>query len=243
MKGHLFLLLLPAAVFAQSVGDTVQQVEQTLGKPRSQRTTDNGQICIYGNGAKVKYENGVVREVSVSSAAAAGPAAPSAASGPAARPAVAAEDGTFHQATLDRCRDALVKAGGVKADAQPLMQKRYLFIYFSAHWCPPCRAFTPRLVEFYNANFANGDFDLLFVSDDPDQNAMNTYMSETGMPWTGIKLGNPMNALLSQKFGVTGIPCLVLLDENDQVLASSFNGRKYLGPQAALEKYAALHKN
>ena len=22
--------------------------------------------------------------------------------------------------------------------------------YFSAHWCPPCRGFTPQLVKFYN---------------------------------------------------------------------------------------------
>ena len=23
-------------------------------------------------------------------------------------------------------------------------------IYFSAHWCPPCRGFTPKLVEFFS---------------------------------------------------------------------------------------------
>ena len=29
-------------------------------------------------------------------------------------------------------------------------------LYFSAHWCPPCKAFTPVLAEFYNQANANG---------------------------------------------------------------------------------------
>lgn len=238
MKLFFCILLFPVAVLAQSVGDTTQKVVQMLGRPQSQRTTGNLQVWLYTNGTKIKFENGVVCEVS-GRPAAADPAAPAAGSGPAA----AANGGGLHKSILAGCQGSLVRAGGGRADAQPLMQKRYLFVYFSAHWCPPCRKFTPHLVEFYNQHFKNGDFDLLFISSDEDQDHMDTYMRETGMPWTGIKLGNPTNETLSQRFGVTGIPCLVLLNERDEVLASSFNGATYLGPQAALEKYEALHEN
>ena len=27
-----------------------------------------------------------------------------------------------------------------------------IFFYFSAHWCPPCRAFTPILKKFYDVS-------------------------------------------------------------------------------------------
>lgn len=149
---------------------------------------------------------------------------------------------SLHAGIMTGTTGALIKAGGVKADAGSVTQKKYLFIYFSAHWCPPCRAFTPKLVEFYNANKGKGDFELLFVSSDKTQDAMNGYMSETHMPWIGLTRDCQRTNALKQQFGVRGIPCLVLLDDHDQVLASSFQGEKYLGPQTALTKYLALHK-
>lgn len=245
MRSLLCLLLLPAAVLAQSVGDTAQNVEQALGKPQLRRNTANGQVWLYRDGTMVKFENGVVREVSGRPSASVASTSPAAAGAPTTKAAAGAatpKPAALHQSILAGCQNALIRAGGVGASAQPLQQKRLLFIYFSAHWCPPCRAFTPRLVEFYNANFKSGDFDLLFVSRDKDQDAMNGYMNDTKMPWYGIRLGNATIDSLYEKFGVSGIPCLVLLNEKDEVLASSYDGATYLGPQAALEKYAALHR-
>ena len=37
----------------------------------------------------------------------------------------------------------------VEADSN-LAEKKVLVFYFSAHWCPPCRLFTPVLAEFYS---------------------------------------------------------------------------------------------
>src|SRR6476620_6397892 len=31
-----------------------------------------------------------------------------------------------------------------------LAPKQIYGLYFSAHWCPPCRKFTPQLVAYYN---------------------------------------------------------------------------------------------
>ena len=44
----------------------------------------------------------------------------------------------------------LLKADGSKSSADDLLKdKQIILIYFSAHWCPPCRGFTPVLTDFY----------------------------------------------------------------------------------------------
>jgi len=39
------------------------------------------------------------------------------------------------------------KEGNVKTIEELLKGKSHLLIYFSAHWCPPCRGFTPVLAK------------------------------------------------------------------------------------------------
>lgn len=30
-----------------------------------------------------------------------------------------------------------------------LKKAKVVCLFFAAHWCPPCRAFTPKLIKFY----------------------------------------------------------------------------------------------
>ena len=43
----------------------------------------------------------------------------------------------------------LKKNGEVVAADEVLKEKKIICYYFSAHWCPPCRSFTPILGDFY----------------------------------------------------------------------------------------------
>ena len=129
-----------------------------------------------------------------------------------------------------------------KLDPAIISTKKYLFIYQSAHWCPPCRAFTPKLVAFYNKNYSKGDFELIFVSSDRSQSEMNSYMKGEKMPWFGLKQGGKAATALKKKFQVNGIPSLTLVDENDKIIAHSYDSKgNYLGPATALTAYMKLH--
>lgn len=64
-------------------------------------------------------------------------------------------------------------------------------LYFSAHWCPPCRAFTPKLADWYKklTERAIGDkFQIVFLSSDRDDKSYKEYFAE--MPWHAVPYNN-----------------------------------------------------
>ncbi|CAF1306990.1 unnamed protein product [Adineta ricciae] len=60
-------------------------------------------------------------------------------------------------------------------------QGKAIGLYFSAHWCPPCRGFTPILVDFYNKYGSEKNLEIIFISSDNDEESFNEYYQE--MPW------------------------------------------------------------
>ena len=98
-------------------------------------------------------------------------------------------------------------------------------IYFSAHGCPPCKAFTPVLVDFYNqVKKGGGNFEVIFVSSDNSEDAMFEYMEEMKMPWFAMDHKCSEAADLKEKFEVRGIPKLVIIDSEGNLITSDGRG-------------------
>lgn len=93
-------------------------------------------------------------------------------------------------------------------------------IYFSAHWCPPCRGFTPQLAAKYTELKAAGQpFEVVFVSSDRDAAACQSYYAE--MPWLLLDFKErALKDALASEYGVRGIPCLVLVDASGKLLTT-----------------------
>ena len=85
-----------------------------------------------------------------------------------------------------------------------------ILLYFSAHWCPPCRAFTPQLVKTYHEIKAKDDaFEVIFISSDTDQSSFDEYYSS--MPWLTLPYGDPRKKHLNRIFKVEGIPTAIAI--------------------------------
>lgn len=52
-------------------------------------------------------------------------------------------------------------------------------IYFSASWCPPCRSFTPKLVDAVKKLRERGEnVEVIFVSSDRDEKSFEEYFKK-----------------------------------------------------------------
>lgn len=129
-----------------------------------------------------------------------------------------------------------------KFDAASLSGKKYLAIYFSAGWCPPCRAFTPELVKWYKRKKSKlEDFDIIFVSSDKTEEAMQAYMKDDKMAWPAVAYDQKSGSSL-RKYSGRGIPCLVVVDANGKVISHSYEGEEYVGPTKVLKDLDKLLK-
>ena len=146
----------------------------------------------------------------------------------------------IHQALASKLVAVSESGKSVKKYEMEAEPEMYAF-YFSAHWCPPCRAFTPKLVEFYNANAGKKTkFEVIFVSSDHDEKAMEEYMKEVSMPWPAVSFRSVDRLKEITKYSGSGIPCLVLVDREGKVLSDSYEGKTYVGPTKVMNDMGKL---
>ncbi|CAE7412908.1 NXN [Symbiodinium sp. KB8] len=140
-------------------------------------------------------------------------------------------EGAYGFAVLSHFPDKLLKSGGLKADgaaaggesvdtASVFEGKKAVGLYFSAHWCPPCRGFTPKLAEAYKAHLKDKGLEIVFVSSDKSEEEFNSYFGE--MPWLALPFSERTKKNdLSKKFKVSGIPTFVIINaENGSVITA-----------------------
>lgn len=96
---------------------------------------------------------------------------------------------------------------------------KYYVFYYTASWCPPCRAFTPSLVKWYNDN-KNENVEIVLITSDRNEKAMEGYAAEKKMPWPQLKLSKAK--IFKDKFnhGVSGIPSVMVCDIDGKLLGN-----------------------
>ena len=124
---------------------------------------------------------------------------------------------------------------GAVTPVSALAEKQVVGLYFSAHWCPPCRGFTPKLAEAYKTISADKSFEIVFISSDRDEAAFASYHAE--MPFLALPFAErDVKKALSKRFKVSGIPSLILLDGATGAVLSK-DGRRIIDSDPAGENF------
>ena len=128
-------------------------------------------------------------------------------------------------------KEGLVDANG-KPVATSSLKGKVVAVYFSAHWCGPCKIFTPKLVEFVKKNAAK--MAVVFVSCDHSKGEMASYMKEAGMPWAAVPYKSASGEAIWAQNGITSIPTLLVYSKDGKLITK--NGRDLAGLQGILDK-------
>mmetsp|Transcript_6441 Transcript_6441/g.11724 ORF Transcript_6441/g.11724 Transcript_6441/m.11724 type:complete len:332 (+) Transcript_6441:91-1086(+) len=92
--------------------------------------------------------------------------------------------------------------------ADALGGKEFVLLYASAHWCPPCRQFTPMLANWYKT--VKNQVEIVFLSADHDDNGFKSYFASH--PWMAVDYDDDTREQLMATIKVTGIPRLVVIN-------------------------------
>jgi len=129
----------------------------------------------------------------------------------------------YKNPSWDDMLDLVIDKAHEKVDKDKIKSTKYIGLYFSAHWCPPCRGFTPKLVSIYKKMVEKRkDFEFIFVSSDRDEDQFKSYFAE--MPWLAFNKGDSsyaqVKSTLSDLCEVNGIPHLAIVSGSDGSIIS-----------------------
>ena len=117
------------------------------------------------------------------------------------------------------------------------VEGKTVLLYFSASWCPPCRSFTPVLVDYQKRH---GDkVEVILVSSDKSRSDMLSYIQSKKMDnFYCVDYSSPKRKALKKKFGVSGIPSVVVISPSGNV--ADINARRLLSYRKDLPEHWTL---
>merc|ERR1711998_799630 len=128
------------------------------------------------------------------------------------------------------CGDKILTKDGEVNTEEALAGKGAVAFYFSAHWCPPCRGFTPKLAEWYNAGLKD-KMEIIFVSSDRDEASFKEYFAS--MPWLCLPFENrDAKSLLSKVCNCEGIPHLAVFNADGSLVTEDGRAAVTRDPKA-----------
>ncbi|MEG0795612.1 MAG: TlpA disulfide reductase family protein [Odoribacter sp.] len=114
-------------------------------------------------------------------------------------------------------------------EGQPLamhsIKAKVKVLDFWASWCGPCRGENPNVVKVYNEFHPKG-LEILSISLDNDKEAWLKAIEDDKLTWNHVSDLKGWQSEAAQLYAVNGIPHVIVLDENNVIVAKNLRGEK-----------------
>eukprot|EP00026_Physarum_polycephalum_P019057 Phypoly_transcript_20890.p1 GENE.Phypoly_transcript_20890~~Phypoly_transcript_20890.p1 ORF type:complete len:213 (+),score=19.57 Phypoly_transcript_20890:34-639(+) len=115
---------------------------------------------------------------------------------------------------VDLVGEEIEDVSGNVHKTRDIVKGKIIGLYFSAIWCPPCRAFSPVLAKFCQSNC--DEFVVIYVSSDRSESDMRQNLQ--GKPFFALPYRSGFKSKLSSMFRVSMIPTLVILTPDGEYI-------------------------
>jgi thiol-disulfide isomerase/thioredoxin len=127
---------------------------------------------------------------------------------------------------------------GTLLNKQPFDQKtlagKVVLVDFWATWCGPCVAEIPNVLEQYEKYHDKG-FEVVGISLDQDRQALEKFITDQKVPWPILfeeSEGDGWQHPLATYYGISGIPTVILIGRDGNVITLNARGER-LGEELA----------
>jgi thiol-disulfide isomerase/thioredoxin len=119
-----------------------------------------------------------------------------------------------------------IKGGTVSIKA---LKGKVVVVDFWATWCGPCIAEMPKMKQLY-ADYKDKGVEFVGVSLDKTKeqgglDKLRAFVAEREIPWPQYYQGNYWESEFSLSWGVTGIPCVFVVDPDGNLYSTEASGR------------------
>lgn len=125
-----------------------------------------------------------------------------------------------------------MEINGTLLNGKPFDQKtlagKVVLIDFWATWCGPCVAEIPNVLEQYEKYHKDG-FEVVGISLDQEREALEKFVTEQKLPWPILfeePKGDGWQHPLATFYGISGIPTVVLIGRDGNVITLDARGEK-----------------